>query len=323
MNNLFANITLTTRQPLSFSHHSVEGLPLLTRGIDSEGRHQKTVFWPAAALRGRIRHDVALSVLEKEGKVKLSRAYMTALGQSTDGVVEDESRDVTYKIGEAQALREKDPVLDLFGTWKINSRLQVSHLLPEVNVQPDRVSFIRRDLDSNEDLMELLDESEQATFYDRQALMSQASKMGDMIKLAKRQLMAAKKANDTTLVEALQAKIDQFGSLQKSQRGEAGGDGNTTKHLLEVEMIPAGIDLLGTLVVQKAKPRDLAMLLEAFNRISLQPRFGAHQARGCGEVEGKATLTNSDGEVLVVARFGGFKPVSLDWTETGKRYAGH
>lgn len=321
MNALFASVSLTTRQPLSFSHHSVEGLPTLTRGIDSEGRHLKTVFWPAAALRGRIRHDVAMSVLEKEGKVKLARAYMAALGQSTDGVVEDESKDVTYKIGEAQALREKDPVLDLFGTWKINSRLQVSHLLPEVNVQPDRISFIRRDLDSSEDLMELLGAAEQEAFYERQALMSQASKVGDMVKVATRELMAAKKARDTRLVEELGAKVEQLKTLQKSQRGEAGGDGNTTKHLLEVEMIPAGIDLLGSVVVQRAKPRDLTMLLEAFNRISLSPTFGAHQARGCGEIAGKATFTDGEGEVLAVVTFGDHKPAVIDWTDAGKRYA--
>ena len=320
MNTLFASIRITTCQPLSFSHHGVEGLPTLTRGIDGEGRHLKTVFWPAAALRGRIRHDVALSVLEKEGKVKLARAYMTALGQSTDGVVEDESRDVAYKIGEAQALREKDPVLDLFGTWKINSRLQVSHLLPDVNVQPDRISFIRRDLDTSEDLMALLDEKEQDAFYERQSLMSQASRVGDMIKVATRELMTAKKAKDGKLTEEIGAKIEQLKALAKAQRGEAGGDGNTTKHLLEVEMIPAGIDLSGTLVVQKAKPRDLAMLVEAFNRISLSPRFGAHQARGCGEIAGQATFTHADGEVLVVVAFGGHRPAVVEWTKAGEQY---
>ena len=141
--NIFGSITITTVNPVSFSHHSQEGLPMMTRGVDFEGRHLKTVFLPAASLRGRIRHEVAMSVLEREGKAKLGRAYMLALGQSTDGRVEGEG-DVQYKIGEQLALREREPVVDLFGTWKINSRLQVSHLMPAVNVQPDDLAPVYR-----------------------------------------------------------------------------------------------------------------------------------------------------------------------------------
>ena len=315
---LFGNITITTVNPISFSHHGQEGLPMMTRGVDTEGRHLKTVFLPAANLRGRIRHEVAMSVLEREGKVKLSRAYMLALGQSTDGRVEDEG-DVQYKIAEQLALREADPVVDLFGTWKIASRLQVSHLMPEVNVQPDRISLIRRDLDTNEDMFALLDAPEQDTFYERQGAMSQASKAGDMIKAATSALMKAKKAKDAGEVEALEAKIAELKALKSSHKNEGGGE--NTKHLLEVEIIPAGIDLHGSLVVQRAKPRDLGMLIKALDRISLKPVVGANTARGCGEISGKATITNQEGEVLCVVMFGGHKKATVEMTKTGQDYA--
>lgn len=315
---LFGNITITTVNPISFSHHGQEGLPMMTRGVDTEGRHLKTVFLPAANLRGRIRHEVAMSVLEREGNVKLSRAYMLALGQSTDGRVEDEG-DVQYKIAEQLALREADPVVDLFGTWKIASRLQVSHLMPEVNVQPDRISLIRRDLDTNEDMFALLDAPEQDTFYERQGAMSQASKAGDMIKAATSALMKAKKAKDAAGVEALEAKIAELKALKSSHKDEGGGE--NTKHLLEVEIIPAGIDLNGSMVVQRAKSRDLGMLIEALDRISLKPIVGANTARGCGEISGKATITNQDGEVLCVVAFGGHKKATVEMTKTGQDYA--
>lgn len=318
--NIFGNITITTVNPVSFSHHSQEGLPMMTRGVDAEGRHLKTVFLPAAGLRGRIRHEVAMSVLEREGKAKLGRAYMLALGQSTDGRVEDEG-DVQYKIGEQLALREKEPVVDLFGTWKINSRLQVSHLMPAVNVQPDTFSFIRRDLDSNEEMFALFDASAQDAFYDRQTTLSQASKAGDMIKVATSALMKAKKAKSPQdEIDALEAKLAELKALKTAHKDEAGGDGNNSKHLLEVEAIPAGIDLLGSIVVKNAKSRDLEMLIEAFDRISQKPKLGAHTARGCGEVTGNATFTNSDGEVLAVVRFGGYKKAAVEWTKTGKDY---
>lgn len=319
MENIFGNITITTVNPISFSHHGVEGLPLMTRGVDAEGKHLKTVFIPAASLRGRIRHEVAMSVLEGQGKVKLARAYMLALGQSTDGRIEDEG-DVQYKIAEQLKIREGDPVLDLFGTWKVNSRLQVSHLMPAVNVQPDRFSFIRRDLDSNEAIMSLLGEDEQNAFYERQISLSKASKAGEMIKVATSALMKAKKAKDSELTDELEAKIAELKELAKQHKDDVGGDGNNSKHLLEVEAIPAGIDLLGTMVVKNAKPRDLEMLVEAVNRISQHPVVGAHVARGCGEVRGTATFSNSDGEVLCVAHFGGYQKATTEWTEIGAEY---
>ena len=316
---LFGNITITTVNPVSFSHLRQEGLPMMTRGVDTEGRHLKTVFLPAANLRGRIRHEVAMSVLEREGKVKLARAYMLALGQSTDGRVEDEG-DVQYKMAEQLALREADPVVDLFGTWKIASRLQVSHLMPEVNVQPDKISLIRRDLDTDEDMFALLDASEQDAFYERQGAMSQASKAGDMIKAATSALMKAKKAKDAAGVEEMEAKIAALKTLKSSHKDEGGG-GENTKHLLEVEIIPAGIDLHGSLVVQRAKPRDLGMLIEALDRISQKPIVGANTARGCGEISGKATITNQDGEVLCVVAFGGHKKAKVELTKIGQDYA--
>jgi hypothetical protein len=318
--NIFGSITVTTINPVSFTHHGQEGLPMMTRGVDGEGRHLKTVFLPAAGLRGRIRHEVAMSVLEREGKVKLARAYMLALGQSTEGREGDEG-DVQYRIAEQLALREKDPVVDLFGTWKISSRLQVSHLMPAANVQPDRFSYIRRDLDSNEAMFALFDSAEQDAFYDRQQAMSQASKAGDMIKAATAALMKAKKAKASVDdIEKLETKIAELKALQAAHKGDVGGDGNNSKHLLEVEAIPAGVDLLGTLIVQRARARDLEMLVESFDRISRRPIIGAHTARGCGQVAGKATFSSDDGEVLVVVEFGGFRKAKVEWTDAGKHF---
>ena len=50
--NVIGNITITTIQPVAFSHHGIESLPMMTRGVDPTGQPQKTVFYPAAAVRG-------------------------------------------------------------------------------------------------------------------------------------------------------------------------------------------------------------------------------------------------------------------------------
>ena len=167
----------------------------------------------------------------------------------------------------------------------------------------------------------MFDASEQDAFYGRQNTMSQASKAGDMIKVAFSALMKAKKAKASAAeLDALEAKIAELKALKTAHKDEAGGDGNNSKHLLEVQAIPAGIDLLGALVVQRARSRDLEMLIEALNRLSLKPMIGAHTARGCGEIRGNATFTNNEGEVLCTLALGGHTKASVAWTKTGQDY---
>jgi hypothetical protein len=313
---LFGAVTLTTLNPVSFSHHSIDGLPLMTRGVDADGRHQRTVFVPASQLRGRIRHEAAAAELMRAGKVKLETAYMAALGQ--DLRPEEDVEIEQIRLAEQQVLRDGQPLLDLFGTWKIASRLMVSHLMPQSNVAPESFSVIRRDLDANLDIMQMLDHDEQDALYARRDRQSSASKVESMIKVAQRELMKAKRAGKTQDLDELEAKLAELKEHKKAAKGD--DESENTKHLLQIQAIPAGIDLTGKLVVQRARPRDLAILVSAFDRISMKPVMGAHLARGFGEVEGKVSFTKDDGEVLVVVAFGGYRPARIEWTAAGRGY---
>ena len=315
--NLIADIELLTLQPLTFTHHGTEGLPLLTRGIDDEGRHQRTVYLPAAQLRGRVRHESAMAELRKKPeKAKLEDAYMLALGQDLRPSEDDEPEDI--RLSEQIKFRQKNPFLDIFGTWKVASRLYVSHLLPAVNVLPDKVSHIRRDLDTNEDMMALLDDEEQNRLYDRQDKQGLASKAESLIKLTNRELLAARKAKDQTKLADLNAKLEELKALKKSQKGDDQSD--NTKHLLELQVIPAGITLTGKLIVRHATAFDLSTLVEAFNGLSRNPYMGAQRARGCGEVQGQVRFQNDLGEVLVVVKFGGLQAAQVAWTDAGQQW---
>jgi CRISPR/Cas system CSM-associated protein Csm3 (group 7 of RAMP superfamily) len=311
---LIAEIDLHTVQPLTFTHHGTEGLPLLTRGVDAEGRHQRTVYIPAAQLRGRLRHEAALAELRsRPEKAKLEDAYLLALGQDLRPNEDDEPEAIRLK--EQQTFRAQNPLLDLFGTWKVASRLFVSHLMPTVNVQPDKVSHIRRDLDSNADMMDVLAESEQDRLYDRQGKQGLASKAEALIKLATRELAVARKAKDQAKLDELNAKVEELKNLKKTQKGDDTSD--NTKHLLELQVIPAGITLSGKLTVTSASGRDLQTIVQALNGFSQMPYLGAQRARGCGEVHGSATFKNADGDVLAVVRFGGLQPAKIEWTAIG------
>lgn len=314
---IVADIRIDTVQPLTFTHHGVVGLPLMTRGVDQEGRHQRTVYLPAAQFRGRLRHEAALSGMRsKPEKVKLEEAYMLALGQDLRPTEDDAPEQVRLK--EQLQFRAANPLLDLFGTWKLASRLFVSHFFPDVNVMPDKVSHIRRDLDTDEDLMAELGDEEQDRLYQRQEKQGLASKAEAIIKLATRELMAAKKAKDNAKVEELEAKILEFKELKKTHKGD--DDSDNTKHLVQLEVIPAGINLSGKLTVHRANPYDLQTMIKALDGFSFMPYLGAQRARGCGEVRGTASFKNHEGEVLVVVAFGGLCAANIEWTEVGTRF---
>jgi CRISPR/Cas system CSM-associated protein Csm3 (group 7 of RAMP superfamily) len=311
---LVAAIDMYTVQPLTFTHHGTEGLPLLTRGIDAEGRHQRSVYIPAAQLRGRLRHEAALAELRgRPHKAKLEDAYLLALGQDLRPNEDEEPEAVRLK--EQITFRQQNPLLDIFGTWKVASRLFVSHLLPAVNVLPDKVSHIRRDLDTNQDMMNLLDDAEHDRFYERQGKQGLASKAEGLIKLSMRELAAARKAKDTAKVDDINAKLEELKALKQTRKGEDTSD--NTKHLLELQVIPAGITLSGKLTMMHAQAFDLQTLVTAFDGLIRKPFMGAQQARGCGEVKGQVRFSSADGEVLLVLDFGGLQAATLDWTQAG------
>ena len=314
---LIGDISLETVQPLTYTHHGVKDLPQMIRGVDAEGKPLRTVYLPAGQLRGRIRHEAALAVMRgKDEKVKLEEAYMLALGQ--DLRPEEDEAPEEIRLGDQLKLRAANPFLDLFGTWKLSSRLYVSHLMPDQNVQPDTLRSIRRDLDTNEDIMNELGADEQDRMYDRQAMQSGASKVGKFIEIAERELKVAKRAKDKAKVDELEAKIAELKAQKKTQKGEDESD--NTKHLVEHFVIPAGIMLRGKLTIEHPKPTDLSTLIVAFGGISVKPFFGAQRARGCGEVRGAVTFRTTTGETLATIKFGDFQPADVQMTGTGKTF---
>lgn len=317
---LIADLQLTTDQPLSYTHHGVTELPTLVRGVDGDGRPLRTVYLPAGQLRGRIRHEAALAEMRQRGsKVKLEEAYMLALGQDLNP--EPDTTEEEVRLGLQLQQRAANPFLDLFGTWKLASRLYVSHLLPRTNVLPDTVRHIRRDLDSNPDILLALDDAEQDRLYERQGKQSQASKVGVQIDLIERELRAARRSKDAAKVDELQAKLEELKIRKKTEKGDDASD--NTKHLVSLQVIPAGIELLGKLTVQKPRANDLRLLVVAFDAISQHPCFGAQRARGCGEVHGQLTLRTTAGDNLATIAFGGFQPATVQYTALGQRFLDH
>ena len=85
---------------------------------------------------------------------------------------------------------------------------------------------------------------------------------------------------------------------------------NSSRTLVQHYALPPAIDLTGKFVVQNARERDIDLLIRGLDGLSHWPMLGAQQARGAGEISGRAEFRWND-QLLKVVSFGGFQPAEV------------
>ena len=315
---ILIDATITTVGPLSISMPEAqtrsakefEKFPMMVRGITETGEKQETAYLPATTLRGYLRRAVVLKDMRQAAATgkpwKLQKTYAELIGQDAESEMQKEEIDLPA----IKKTRESSPVLDLFGSGLgIKSRLRVSHFLPEHNIKPDLFSAVRKDLDSNEEVPELLAEQEKEKFYQRSDINSKRSRAADMVKDLKRKRNAAAKKGEAT--SELEKELAEAEKLLEKYKEEMGDMQVSAKNILSHYAIGADIDLKGKLIIEAPKDRDIDLLITGLNALSLFPILGAHSARGCGEVKGVFDFTR-DGNRFKKVTVGGYKPAVVD-----------
>ena len=99
-------------------------------------------------------------------------------------------------------------------------------------------------------------------------------------------------------------------ALVAKYEAEMGEMQNSTRTLTSYYALPAAIDLVGRLIIENARERDLPMIELALHALSLRPIFGAQVARGCGEITGVFDVYY-EGELLKRISIGGFAPAKV------------
>lgn len=309
---LIIDAVITTQGPLSIAMPVAEGaranafnnFPLMARGVDTEGQVQQTAYLPASTVRGFLRRACGLEAMAQRGvgKTSLQQAYSDILGQSKD------TKEVV-DLQQLAAMREADPILDLFGSWSIKSRLLLSNFVPQANILPQAITGTRKDLEDTDGVLDGLSEAERSAYYNRSDTNSQRAAAEANATKLKRELNKAKKDNKPTadLEAALHIVETQVAAL-KTQMGDMA---NSSRTITTFYAMPAQVDLHGRMVVEQAKERDLPLLLQALNALSLRPMLGAQLARGCGEVAGRFTIKR-DGVIVQTIHIGGWEPARMD-----------
>ena len=310
---IVVDAVITTVAPLSIAMPVPEGgrenafnqFPVMTRGIDDEGKKLQTGYLPATTLRGFMRRaivtDSMIKAAESGKHYTLQKAYAELIGQDAASEVADGEIDLLKQ----QKQRDENPVLDLFGVgMSLKSRLLVSHFVPTVNVLPEAFSGVRKDLEDTPEAFETLSPETQATHANRSHANSQRADAESQVTALKRQIRTAERGGRDT--HELQAQLDAAEVLANRFRGEMGEMHNSSRTLLTHHAFPAGIDLHGRLIIERARDRDLEMLSLALDALSMRPLLGAQAARGCGEITGKFTI-KVDGKVKKIIEIGNFE----------------
>ena len=316
MKKIIINATLTTVQPVSIKLPDQDGHPKMTRGLDSDGQPRKTAYIPATTMRGKLRRLAVQPLMQAAAAAgkpwTLHQVYEAMLGQDAASEAAEEIDLLALK-----KRREDNHIVDLFGAGLgVKSRLSVGHFMPVSDVAPEAFAGVRKDLDSDTDVLDLMDPDEVNRFVDRNTNNSKRSAAEALVKKLGMQIRKAEKANQNA--PDLKAAL----TLAESQRDAlvlAMGDmKNSTKTLTSYEAMPAGIELKSRFIIEKATRKDMDTLIGALDLFSRTPVLGGQTARGCGEVSGSFEMIDQDGILLGVVTIGGYRPSKVNWAAGGE-----
>ena len=311
MSNIVIDANITTIGPLSITMPVATGgranqwnnFPVTANGMDDDGNLQMTGYLPATTVRGMMRRAAGIAAMARrgEGKTTLQQAYADILGQGSD--TKDE-----VDLVKLAALRQSEPILDLFGSWSLKSRLLVSNFLPQTNVLPLVVTGVRKDLEDTDGVLEQLVKADQDAYFNRSDVNSERAKADAVVKGIGREIAKTKKAGgDISKLEADKVTAERAVAMLKEQMGEMA---NSSRTITEYYALPAGLLFTGRIVIQNAKERDIALVMEGLEYLSQRPLLGAQVARGCGEIKGMFTF-KKDGRVLRTVNSGGWTSATV------------
>ena len=306
-------VVLKTEAPISIKMPVAEGarendfenFPVMTRGVDADGNALKTGFLPATTLRGFLRRAVTLRNMRDAAKAgtpyRLPQIYAEMIGQDAES--EKQSDQIDLALLKKQ--REASPILDLFGSGLgIKSRLKVSHFVPSVNVLPEVFTGVRKDLDDTEDALDLMNQDDLQGFLGRTESNNRRSAAAAVVKqlegkIRRDERKGGASEEDKKALQVAQQEVEKF----KDAMGEMQV---STRTIVQHYALPAGIDLHGRIVIEKATDRDLELIEFGLKELSLAPVLGAHSARGCGEISGRFEFADADGKQFKNIEIGGY-----------------
>jgi CRISPR type IV-associated protein Csf2 len=263
-------------------------IPLPRMSMTVEGGTVTLVpYFPGGGIRGKLRRMaeevVRLGLVGEEGvsPFGVDDAYYLRNG-GVKGAEKEDKADIL----EAQARREKNPLIALFGAgapWDMG-RLSVGHARPMAPLQVDVVRGVRRDDFSRggDALVALAPEARKHWLEMSQrkaAASADRGRLRDLERAARREKDAEGKRRAEAEALALKEEIDR-------REAELGVDVSVLMPLAGYEAIPAGTRLAHDFTMLRVRECEVGLFLMALDRLAQNPVVGAHSNHGCGIISG-------------------------------------
>lgn len=233
-----------------------------------------SVYFPATTLRRLFRESAynvareAMQRVSREPPFALSTHMMLSSGIDITNCVQHES--VSGRVDGETSLRNSNPLLSLFGRWKLAGRLHVGNAIPEDNscVYIEGAGARQNDFERRPELAELLPAED------------------------------AERLRHLLMQEVLDGPDIDAPSLQPKERGKRRGNKgvknesgdkfteSARRPLEGFEAIRAGTILRHVMRLDCSTSIELGLLLAALREASRRPLVGAHRNLGCGEIAG-------------------------------------
>jgi hypothetical protein len=216
----------------------------------------------------------------------LRDAYMLGQGVDITRDVQNESKDKTDPVSEAR-LRATNPMLSMFGRWRLPGRLSVGEMRTDANhimtvAQGARADMFQRDPDE----IEYLSDNDQQTLLRQldsaKQTQSQIDDNSGKLKQLRREAGQHKRAGDDAKAKTLYDEANQISETIKALKNSREGAEESIQHpLAGVEAIAPGTELSHRMTL--LDDDLLGLLLVGLRVMARTPFLGGHRNTGCGE----------------------------------------
>ncbi len=313
---------LIANQPITVSIPGKDNLPRNGSAISGA-----KPYFPATSIRGAFRHSallLALSMAKKStGEDKpfnVDNHFMLAQGVDTGGVIKDKAGQVDAN----KVIREKNPLLSLFGHWRMGGKVDVGNAFPSKNNSWTTFGAGARGVmfERNEALVDELIEDEQERLKAILTSQSQGSSDAGVVKkeitALRKEARAHKESGNKELMNASYEEIKKLEeSIAEIKDAKVGGKESIRRPLDGYEAFCAGSELEHKMILKGVTDIELGFFMLSLAQFAKSPMLGGHHANGCGEVEFEWTISTwLEDDFLAPTEVGslkiGFKGVSIE-----------
>ncbi len=280
---------ITALQPITVTIKGCQGLP-------RNGSGDALPYLPATTIRGALRHASHWIAIDKQSSTGTSfdLADHFLLAQGVD-IAGDVKRDGDGAINADQELRERNPMLSLWGLWGIASKAEIG---PGLLLTPNAygnfgggartIMFERTpellealDVDQVERLQTILREQSEAS-QDISGLKARQAEIKRQLKKVSDKEEQSKLFNELT---ELDLRIDE----RKDEKSEARE--SIRRPLDQYEAFAPGAEFEHRMRLVQATDVELGLFLSSLAEFARNPSLGGHKAHGNGKIKAEWVVT--------------------------------